>query len=168
MGGNRGRRRVYGILGERGAALIEAAVVTPLLILLTFGIWTTARAWNVHNVLDHAAREAARYGAVDPTHAAIRTVAEGEIVASAIRWTDITVCTSIITNGTAASETKVGSGAPTAGGTPCLPAGTSEGQDPTTDDRVQVLLEYPNYTLDFLFWDTTMTLRARAVSRSEP
>jgi Flp pilus assembly protein TadG len=165
MGGRRGGsidRR------ERGAVLTEAAVVTPLLILLTFGIWTTARAWNVHNVLDHAAREAARYGAVDPTHAAIRTVAEGEIVASAIPWTAMTACTSIITSGTAASESKAVDGSLSAAGTPCLPAGTGEGQDPTTDDRVQVVLEYPNYTLDFLFWDASITLRARAVARSEP
>jgi Flp pilus assembly protein TadG len=169
MGGNRRRREPSIHRRERGAALIEAAVVTPLLILLTFGIWTTARAWNVHNVLDHAAREAARYGAVDPTHAAIRTVAEGEIVASAIPWTAMTACTSIITSGAASSQTKpVGSGAPTSSGTPCLPAGTGEGQDPTTDDRVQVMLEYPNYTLDFLFWDASITLRARAVARSEP
>ncbi|NIN10359.1 MAG: pilus assembly protein, partial [Gemmatimonadales bacterium] len=49
---------------DRGAALVEAALVMPLLLMLTLGIWATARAWNVHNVLDHASREAARFGAV--------------------------------------------------------------------------------------------------------
>ena len=59
------RARSFGRLPreERGAALVEAALVLPMLLMLTFGIWTTARAWNVHNVLDHAAREAARYAA---------------------------------------------------------------------------------------------------------
>jgi Flp pilus assembly protein TadG len=51
---------------SRGAAIVEAAIIMPLLLLLTFGIWTTARAWNVHNVLDHASREAARFGATTP------------------------------------------------------------------------------------------------------
>ena len=57
-----GRRRQ-----ERGAALVEMALVLPLLIMLLLGIFAAARGWQVHNVLDHAAREAARYGAtLDP------------------------------------------------------------------------------------------------------
>ena len=50
---------------DRGAALIEAAMVLPILLRLTFRIWATARAWNVHNTIDHAAREAARFGATE-------------------------------------------------------------------------------------------------------
>jgi Flp pilus assembly protein TadG len=145
---------------DRGAVLIEAALITPLLVMLLFGIWTTARAWNIHNVLDHAAREAARYGAVDPDHTAIETIAEGEVVASAIPWTDVTYCSSVVENG-------IGTLNGGSSGT-CLTAGSGPGQDPTTDDRVQVSLLIPNYELNFVFFSTDVDLQARAVARLEP
>ena len=50
---------------ERGAALTEAALVMPLLLLLVFGIWTVARAYNVRNTMEHAVREAVRFGATE-------------------------------------------------------------------------------------------------------
>ena len=82
---------------ERGAALVEAALVLPMLLMLTFGIWTTARAWNVHNVLDHAAREAARYAATTPDSLAIiDPIARGEVLSAGIRWSDVSGCSSII------------------------------------------------------------------------
>ncbi len=139
---------------DRGAALVEAALVMPLLLMLTLGIWATARAWNVHNVLDHASREAARFGAVndpfDPNE--VLTVAQGEVVAASIDWTAVTTqCANLV------------SGASVGG--MCIDDPTV---DPTTDERVQVVLEYPNYQLDFIFFDVTVTLRAQAVSRREP
>ena len=48
---------------EKGSNLVEFAILAPLLILLVFGIFTVARAFNVNNTLEHAAREAARLGA---------------------------------------------------------------------------------------------------------
>ena len=75
---------------DRGAALMEAALVMPLMLMLTVGVWTTARAWNVHSTLDHAAREAARYGATEvpfdgTSPAEVRAVADQVLQASAIR-----------------------------------------------------------------------------------
>jgi hypothetical protein len=123
--------------------------------LLLFGIWTTARAWNVHNVLDHAAREAARYGAVDPDNSAIEAIAQGELVAAAFPWADVDYCSTIIDGATVTSTDPLG---------PCLGAAL----DPTTDDRVQVELVVDPYQLDFVFFDINVTLTARAVSRLEP
>jgi len=80
---------------DRGAALVETALVLPMLFMLTVGIWTTARAWNVHNTLDHAVREAARFGATsDPFDAAaVRAIADQELSAAAIDPGDVTtVC----------------------------------------------------------------------------
>jgi len=48
-----------------GQALVEFALVVPLLILLILGIVDFARAWNVYEVLTDAAREGARETVVD-------------------------------------------------------------------------------------------------------
>ena len=45
---------------ERGAALIEAAITIPLLLLISVGIFEFGRAWQTSQVLTNAAREAAR------------------------------------------------------------------------------------------------------------
>lgn len=160
MGRTRQLRLAVAPLRQRGAVLIEAALITPLFVLLLFGIWTTARAWNVHNVLDHAAREAARYGATDTNHSNISTIAQGEVIAASVPWASVTYCSSVVKGGSG----MLNSGAP---GT-CMSAGTSPGQDPTTDDRVQVTLAIPNYQLNFVFFTSTVTLQARAVARLEP
>ena len=145
---------------ERGAVLIEAALITPLFVMLLFGIWTTARAWNIHNVLDHAAREAARYGGADPTHNEIQLVAQGEVIAGSIPWADVTYCASVVQGGSGTLNDGTS-------GT-CLNSGTNPGDDPTTDDRVQVSLLIPDYPLNFVFFNTTVDLQARAVARLEP
>jgi Flp pilus assembly protein TadG len=146
---------------ERGAVLVEAAIVTPFLVLLLFGIWTTARAWNIHNVLDHAAREAARYGAVDPTHSSISTIAQGEVVAASIPWTgNVIYCSAVIKGGVANRNDSTAN--------TCITGGTGPGQDPTTDNRVQVTLRIANYPLNFVFFSTSVNLEARAVARLEP
>ena len=159
--GNGGGSKSFRTRGDRGAVLLEAALITPIFVMLLFGIWTTARAWNVHNVLDHAAREAARYGAVDPDHGRISTIAQGEVVAASIAWTgNVAYCSSVIRGG--AGVLNNGSAGR------CIPAGSSAGQDPTTDDRVQVTLHIANYPLNFVFFSTTVNLEARAVARLEP
>ena len=90
---------------DRGAALVEAALVLPMLLMLTFGIWTTARAWNVHNVLDHAAREAARYAATTPDSLTVLDpIARGELLAAGIPWNDVSGCSSIIEGGSPRGE----------------------------------------------------------------
>lgn len=140
------------------------AIVTPLLLMLLVGIWTTARAWNVHNVLDHAVREAARYGAtVDPwasgseTGAAcnpagnsaekIRCIADAELTASAVPVGSVTsVCIEGVKAATAGT---------------CAPANT------TGVDQVYVQLRYANFPLDFVFWSTTVDLESTALARYE-
>ncbi|MFZ0013480.1 MAG: TadE/TadG family type IV pilus assembly protein [Acidimicrobiia bacterium] len=139
---------------ERGAALIEAALVLPFLLLLTFGIWTTARTWNINNTMEHAAREAARYGAtVEPwdsgaSPGAVRAVADADMSASAIDTGAIsTVCIELIANGGASCDTAH--------------------SNATGTDQVFVKLRYPNYRLEFLFFSTTIDLEASAISRHE-
>ena len=49
---------------ESGAALVEFAIIAPLLLLLVFGIIEFGRAYNAQNSLTHAAREGAREYAI--------------------------------------------------------------------------------------------------------
>jgi len=49
--------------GQRGATIVEGALVLWLLLLLTFGIIEFGRLFNVYHVMTNAAREGARFGA---------------------------------------------------------------------------------------------------------
>jgi Flp pilus assembly protein TadG len=60
---NRIRRRRFGG-DDRGQALVEFALVLPVLLILLLGIIDFARAWNVYQVLTDAGREGAREAVV--------------------------------------------------------------------------------------------------------
>ncbi len=52
-------------LDQRGATLVEFAIILPLLVLLVFGIIEASWAFAQHNDVRHGAREGARLAAVD-------------------------------------------------------------------------------------------------------
>jgi len=52
---------------SRGQAVLELALVLPLLLLLLFGIIESGRLANAYLVVTHAARHGARHGAVGAT-----------------------------------------------------------------------------------------------------
>jgi hypothetical protein len=56
----RANARGPGRLGNRGQALVEAAVVLPLLLLLIVGMIEMSLAWRGYQVVTNAAREGAR------------------------------------------------------------------------------------------------------------
>ena len=69
--------------GQRGANLVEFAVVVPLLLLLLAGIVDLGRAFYGYIVISNATREAARYGTRLPNDTlAIRSKALTEITNS--------------------------------------------------------------------------------------
>lgn len=49
---------------ERGSALVEAAMITPLVLLIMVGIFEVGRAYQTWQVLTNAAREGARASVV--------------------------------------------------------------------------------------------------------
>jgi Flp pilus assembly protein TadG len=49
---------------ERGAALLEAAVTVPIILLITVGIFEFGRAYQTWQVLTNAAREGARLAVI--------------------------------------------------------------------------------------------------------
>jgi Flp pilus assembly protein TadG len=54
-------RRINGRrVGEAGQALVEFALILPVILLLVVGMLEFARAWNLHQVMTDAAREGAR------------------------------------------------------------------------------------------------------------
>ncbi len=65
------RRRIRGS-DERGAALIEFALVLPVLLVLLFGIIEASWAFGQQNDVRHGAREGARLAAVD--HGDVTTI----------------------------------------------------------------------------------------------
>ena len=52
--------------GERGVAIVELAMVLPLLFLLVMGTFDLGRAVYIRNALANAARDGARFATVDP------------------------------------------------------------------------------------------------------
>jgi Flp pilus assembly protein TadG len=139
---------------ERGAALIEAALILPFLLVLTFGIWTTARAWNIDNTMEHAVREAARHGAtIDPwdpgtSPTEVRGVADADLSSAAIDIGAIQdVCIELIADR----------------GVSCDSSHTND----TGTDQVLVKLRYPDYQLQFLFFSLAIDMEASAISRHE-
>jgi Flp pilus assembly protein TadG len=65
-------RTLHGRLGrdERGQALVEFALILPIILLLVVGMLEFARAWNLHQVMTDAAREGARRAVLADTKAA--------------------------------------------------------------------------------------------------
>ena len=55
------------IRSERGAALIEAAITVPVILLISVGIFEFGRAYQTQQVLVNAAREGARMAVITGT-----------------------------------------------------------------------------------------------------
>ncbi len=68
-GSPRKRERLFRLCGRnrRGAALVEFAIVSPLLFLLVFGMIEYGRMIMVQQILTNASREGARLGVLDGT-----------------------------------------------------------------------------------------------------
>jgi hypothetical protein len=60
----RSLRTAFGKSGDTGQALVELALILPVILLLVVGMLEFARAWNLHQALTDATREAARRAAV--------------------------------------------------------------------------------------------------------
>ncbi|MGD8321691.1 MAG: TadE/TadG family type IV pilus assembly protein [Gemmatimonadota bacterium] len=74
-----------------GQALVEFALVVPLLLILILGVVEFGRAWNVYQVMTDAAREAARSAAVDNpliTEDSIRAVVRNALTRAGVDPTD--------------------------------------------------------------------------------
>lgn len=86
VSGGPGRRRRERFRSQRGAVVVEFALVAPLLIAFLLGIVTGGLAYNRSISLNNAARETARYGATRPVgsdlNAWLNTVADVAVAAA--------------------------------------------------------------------------------------
>ncbi len=127
-----------------GQAVVEFALLAPILLLIVIGIVEFARAWSAHHAIADIAREGARLSAI----------ASPTIDASAARDSMIAKLNHAGLNGTSATITVDDSG--------------DERGQPST-----VYIEYP-YTLSwlapFMRWTTgeeSITLKSRIIMRNE-
>ena len=74
---------------ERGAALVEMALILPLLAMLVFGLVEFGRGYNAQVTLTHAAREGVRTLAITQDASAAGVVAKN--AATSLDPTQITV-----------------------------------------------------------------------------
>lgn len=142
---------------ERGAALVEMALVAPILIVLLFGIWSVARAYNVKNTMDHAVREGARFGAtIDPWDAGTspdetEAVVEGELAAAAIPSGIVTFhCVELVEEGNDG----------------CDVGGTDQVVDAPAD-QIVVRISVDDYELSFIFFSLEIDFSSQAAARYE-
>src|SRR5215468_10528740 len=54
--------------GDRGAQILEFALVLPLLVVFVVAIYDFGQAFNVKEKLNFAAKDGARFGAAQPTN----------------------------------------------------------------------------------------------------
>lgn len=88
-GGSRRRPR-----RNSGQALVEFAVVVPILMLLILGLVDFARAWNTYQVITDAAREGARTAVIDNptiTEADVLVTMSSAMARAGLNTTDATI-----------------------------------------------------------------------------
>jgi Flp pilus assembly protein TadG len=104
----RGRAVSRRLRGESGVAMVEFALIVPVLFVLIFGIIYLGRYINYQADETHLASEAARYAAVaqvpdgctSTLASCVRSQAEGELLNGSSDVSAVSVC---VTNGTGGS-----------------------------------------------------------------
>lgn len=145
---------------DRGATLVEFAILAPLLFALVFGTITGGIALSRKNSMTNAVREGARFGA---------TVPESASWATSVRDRTVSLAGGDLTNAQVCVELTMGSGSRVTGtpatcpfsGIPPVPAGVAPDQC-----VVRVWAERTSQ-LEAVFFTRDLTLRSNAVARFE-
>ena len=160
-------------LDESGAALVEFALVLPLLMMIVLGMVSAGVGYNRKITITHAAREAARYGAtlsvavpgtlefwLDDVYQRVVDEATGTL--DPLTTPGLLICVAYVHDGgSGEDQTKsLTTGLGYSTGTRCFDDG------PRTERRVQVRVER-DHEFDALFWSTTLGIGTDAVARYE-
>jgi hypothetical protein len=166
---------------ERGAALLEFAIVLPLLLAILVGIVTAGSALNRNNSLNNATRETARFAATLPADDLKWWLNKVSDVALAAATGDLSdgvdgrhVCVAFVhPAGSTPTDGSVGSDHTVrldvdAEGARKVTAGSACFDDgrPQDERRVQVLAQR-EADLEFFFFARTVTLGAESAARYE-
>jgi Flp pilus assembly protein TadG len=104
------RRRIK---SERGAALLEAAITIPMLLLVSVGIFEFGRAYQTWQILTNAAREGARMAVLpdssntDITARVSQYMTDGQLSAANSAAIDVNRSAVLDVNGRAVSASEV-------------------------------------------------------------
>lgn len=179
VGGNAGMRdeATDPQRNEDGAALVEFAILAPLLIMLLFGIVTAGLAFNHSISLSHSAREASRQAAtlpvsnfgslnawLDAVVAQVIDDADGSLDAGV---PGRTICVAYVhpsgnlPTDVTASLTRDPAGNNSYSTNACFADGR-----PPTERRVQVVVER-DVDFNVILWSTMVTIDSEGVSRYE-
>ena len=156
---------------ERGAVLVELALVVPLFLTLVLGLISTGIVYNHKLDLVHAAREGARYGATVPVQQCTpNTKCSGKSWAQLVQTVvvqrsdgDVTasqVCVALVSGSTGAPidttfTTK-------SDGTSCYDDGNAD-----TAARVQVRIQRSGDSINAAFFKIPVTLTTTANAKFE-
>lgn len=167
--------------GERGAVLVEFALILPVLTMLLLGIISGAVAWNDNLALSQGARVAGRQAVTLPLPASLTTetmavwldeVADRAVASSEGKMNDgvdgRAVCVAYVYPAGASPDqtfsrqlSGTGAGTRTSGSTPCFDDGQGD-----VERRVQIVLERDG-VLDIGFKRISLSLRRQVVYRYE-
>ncbi len=157
---------------ERGAALVEFALILPILVIITFGMISAGMAYNHKMDMTYAAREGARYAATLPLTQCTGspnpcgTSTWAQLIRSVVverAGGDVTaadVCVAMVNGSTATATTPTSSYS--TGGNVCFP---ESGGD--TGNRVQVKITKSDDQIDGVFFKIPVTLTSQATSKFE-
>jgi Flp pilus assembly protein TadG len=165
-----GRMRRRDPEAERGAVLVEFAIVLPLLLGLALGIISFGGWYNAKLSMATAAREAARYGATLPTSGYASTNAWMDAVANsatgaagsqmAVGVSGRYVCVALINSSGTSARIDSGGSVSYSTGTPCITDSFG------TESRVQVVLRRTG-SIQAVLFSSPVTLTGTAVARFE-
>lgn len=153
------RRNRTSVADERGAALVEFALLVPLLFAILMGIFTGGIAYNRKISMSNAVREGARFGAtLDDSGTWATEVTDRTVAASTGDLSSGQVCVRLITVPASVRRTN---GNSACGTEPATPTGVQSG------DCIVKVWAQRGSNLQVIFFSKALTLNEEAVGRYE-
>jgi hypothetical protein len=170
-----GRRRATGrFRDERGAALVEIAIVLPVLVTLLLGIISGGNAYQQKLSLTNGAREGARYGATLPVGSSLQSwLDDVSVVASkavddglGVDVTSRVICVAYVHPAGTSAADQTARRRETSGGIIYSSGSCFSDGRPATERRVQVQLARAG-ELNAAFFKLDLNLTGKSVARFE-
>lgn len=155
---------------ERGASLVEFAIILPVFMILVLGMFSGGVAYNRQIALRNAAREGARYGSILPrTPETVSGATWAQRIQSNVvdrgegELTTSDVCVALVdgASGSVVVGATAGVFTTKSDGTRCFDDGGADSKK-----RVQVLVR-ANATIEALVFSHNVTLDSQSIARYE-